>query len=200
MELTRLKELMAARVDETVITEASKKQEADFDGIRSIVEDALGDLSDKLGKSGSLATLFKSCGASKLDTHKDADGKTVLAQIVAKTTEFKKAMESLMTEAELLVNQAQMSEGIEMDDDAELLTEAKEYSDSSDFTDEFYGIVQQVAKIKQAMKNQRWIGWMKTTDDNFGTDTQTPARAAITAINSLDAQLGDIDDELDKAS
>ena len=92
-----------------------------------------------------------------------------------------------------------MSEGIEMDDE-ELLLEAKEYSDSSDFTDEFYGIVQQVAKMKQAMKNQRWMNWMKITDDNFGTDTQTPARSAITAINSLDAQLSDIDDELDKAS
>ena len=199
MELTRLKELMAARIDETVITEASKKQEADFDGIRNVVEDALADLNDKIGKGGNLATLFKESGASKLDTYKDADGKNVLAQILLKVAAFKKDISSLMTEAELLVNQAQMSEGIEMDDD-EVLLEAKEYSDSSDFTDEFYGIVQQVAKMKQAMKNQRWMNWMKITDDNFGTDTQTPARSAITAINSLDAQLSDIDDELDKAS
>lgn len=199
MELTRLKELMATHVDESVITEASKKQEADFDGIRNVVEDALADLNDKIGKGGNLATLFKECGASKLDTHKDADGKTVLAQILAKVAAFKKDISGLMTEAELLVNQAQMAEGVEMNDE-DMLTEAKEYSDSSDFTDEFYGIVQQVAKMKQAMKNPRWIGWMKTTDDNFGTDTQTPARSAITAVNSLDSQLGDIDDELDKAS
>ncbi len=198
MELTRLKELMATRVDESVITEASKKQEADFDGIRNVVEDALADLNDKIGKGGNLATLFKESGASKLDTVKDSDGKNVLNQILAKVTAFKKDISSLMTEAELLVNQAQMNEGVEMDDE-EVLLEAKEYDDSSDFTDEFYGLVQQVAKIKQAMKNPRWMGWMKLTDDNFGTDCQTPARSAITAVNSLDAQLGDIDDELDKA-
>lgn len=197
MELTRLQELMATR-QATVITEASKKQEADFDGIRNVVEDALADLNDKIGKGGNLATLFKESGASKLDTYKDSDGKNVLAQILAKVSAFKKEISSLMTEAEILINQAQMSEGVEMDDD-EMLTEAKEYSDSSDFTDEFYGIVQQVAKMKQAMKNPRWMGWMAVTDNNFGTDTQTPARSAITAINSLDAQLSEIDDELDKA-
>lgn len=197
MELIRLKEL-TARIDETVITEASKKQEADFTGIRNVVEDALADLNDKIGKGGNLAKLFKESGASKLDTYKDSEGKNVLAQILLKVAAFKKDIDSLMTEAEILVNQAQMSEGIEMNDD--VLLEAKEYSDSSDFTDEFYGIVGQVAKMKQAMKNQRWMNWMKTTDNNFGTDTQTPARSAITAVNSLDAQLSDIDDELDKAS
>ena len=99
MELTRLKELMAARIDETFVIEASKKQEADFDGIRNVVEDAVADLHDKIGKGGNLATLFKESGASKLDTYKDADGKNVLAQILIKVAAFKKDIESLMTEA-----------------------------------------------------------------------------------------------------
>ena len=199
MELTRLKELMAPRIDESVITEASKKQEADFDKIQDAVDLALKDLQLELGKGGDLAALFKESGASKLDTYKDADGKNVLTQIHLKVAAFKKDIGSLMSEAGVLVNQAQMSEGIEMDDE-DLLLEAKEYSDSSDFTDEFYGIVQQVAKMKQAIKNPRWMNWMKITDTNFGTDTQTSASSAITAINSLDAQLSDLDNELDKAS
>ena len=199
MELTRLKELMAPRIDESVITEASKKQEADFDKIQDAVDLALKDLQLELGKGGDLAALFKESGASKLDTYKDADGKNVLTQIHLKVAAFKKDIGSLMSEAGVLVNQAQMSEGIEMDDE-DLLLEAKEYSDSSAFSDELFDLKKQVAGIQGVMKNPRWMNWMKITDTNFGTDTQTPASSAITAINSLDAQLSDLDNELDKAS
>ena len=106
MNLARLQELTNL-VESTSKNTAANLNEgrstmSDFDGIRSIVEDALGDLSDKLGKSGSLAALMKSSGAAKLDTVKDADGKNIQAQIVAKTVEYRKAMEKLLMEAEML--------------------------------------------------------------------------------------------------
>ncbi len=76
-----------------------------IEGITSIVEDALGDLSDKLGKGGSLATLMKATGAEKLDVVKDKEGKVILQSIVAKTAEYVKDIKKLMLEAEILMAQ-----------------------------------------------------------------------------------------------
>lgn len=193
MELTRLKELTAVQSPAEVITEA-KKSESDFAGIARIVDDSLADLKDKIGKGGALATLFKTSGASKLDTVKDADGKNVLAQIIALTTEYKKAIEGLMMEAELLVNQGEpLAESL-------IQEGASNYSDSSEFTDEFYGMLEKIAQFKGKMKNPRWLKWMRDTDTNFGTETEQPALGAIDAINTLHAQFQDIDTELDKAN
>ena len=187
MELTRLKELTAAKT--VVETKVEQKNRADIDGIREIVEDALGDLKDKLGKGGSLSELMRTSGASKLDKIKGEDGKTVLQAITTLTAAYVSQIEKLMTEADLMVSQ--MSEG--------LIEEAKEYSDSSEFTDEFFGMSQQIAKMKQQMKNPRWLEWMKTTDTNFATDCETPARDAIESINNLDRDFKAIEDEFDKA-
>ena len=57
-----------------------------------------------------------------------------------------------------------------------MLAEASsDYSDSSDFTDEFYGMSQDIEKMKSKIKNPRWLKWMKVTDQNFGTDCEAPA-------------------------
>lgn len=193
MELTRLKELTAVQSPAEVIVEA-KKSESDFSGIARIVDDCLADLKDKLGKGGSLATLFKTSGASKLDTVKDENGKNVMAQIIALTSEYTKAVNSLMMEAELLVNQGSpVTEGL-------ILEGSADYSDSSEFTDEFYGMLEKIAQFKGKMKNPRWINWMRDTDSNFGTETEQPALGAIDAINTLHTQFQDIDSELDKAN
>jgi hypothetical protein len=179
------------------LTEA-KSATSDFDGIRGIVEDALGDLSDKLGKGGSLSTLLKSSGAAKLDTVKDADGKNIEKQIVALTTDYKKAITKLLMEAELLVSQVQEGQG---SGSGSVLLEAKsDYGTSGEFTDEFFGLFDHVNKLKAVIKAPRWMEYMKTTDTNFGTDTAEPAASAISALNSLDAALRDIDAEFDKAN
>lgn len=278
MELTRLKELMSVRpsaesLDESVTLVEASSADA-FDGIRDFVTDSLADLNDSLGKGGTLAKLFKSSGAAKLDKKRDTDGKTISAQIVAKTAEFKKDIEDLMLEAELIMSQLDESEeldeakfelspalvkkgyshkdvgyyivepdgstsgphktmkkaekehasavkmnavnsknkikfGVEghagfkklAEPVAESLMEAtaSSYDDSAEFTEEFFGMSSDIDKMKAKMKNPRWMAWMKTTDSNYGTDCQTPARAAISAINSLNAQFNDIDTELDAA-
>jgi hypothetical protein len=277
MQLTRLQELLATQ-DHAELLEEGKQHDKDFDGIRSIVDDCLADLKDKLGKGGNLATLFKASGASKMDTVKDADGKNVLKQIIDLTTEYTKAVAKLMTEAEILVSQ--VAEGMDVDGDLleeakkemtpkekktigwyivdpdgdnagyrdsvsgknkaekdcldanrglktgksrvvygympdgagsvkklpapvyeDVLTEANsDYEDSSEFTDEFYGMSQDIEKMKSKMKNPRWMKWMKVTDTNFGTECESPARAAITAVGTLSTQFTDIEDELDKAN
>jgi hypothetical protein len=277
MQLSRLQELLATQ-EHAELLEEGKQHDKDFDGIRSIVDDCLADLKDKLGKGGNLATLFKASGASKMDTVKDADGKNVLKQIIDLTTEYTKAVAKLMTEAEILVSQ--VAEG--MDVDGDLLEEAKKEmtpkekktigwyvvdpdgdnagwkdsvagknkaekacldanrglktgksrvvygympdgsgdvkklpapvyedllnaassddSDSGDFTDELYSIGKMVVDLKSKMKNPRWLKWMKVTDQNFGTECEAPARAAITAVGTLSANIDDLEAELDKAN
>ncbi len=186
MELTRLKEILELTPAQPIVAEAKSKP---IDGIVSIVEDALGDLSDKLGKGGSLATLMRDSGASKIDTVKDASGKNVLQQINALTVEYKKAIEKLMVEAELLISQL----------DESIILEADEFDDSAEFTEEFYGIMQDVTKMKKKMKAARWMAWMKSTDENHSTECQAKAKNAIAAVVFLEDTLKAVDDELEKA-
>lgn len=196
MQLTRLQELIT--VTEGKITQElteARSTMTDFDGIQSIVNDALGDLSDKLGKNGSLATLMKSSGAAKLDTVKDSDGKNILAQIVAKTTEYKKSMEKLLMEAEMLlsqVNEGQSSVG-------SILAEGSTYADSADFTDEFFTLHEKVNSLEKVMKNPRWMAWMKTTDQNFGTECEGHAKDAKDALTALKNSLNQVGEQLDQA-
>lgn len=180
MELTRLKSLLAINEAKAPVL---KKNTSDFDGIKAIVEDALGDLSDKLGKGGSLSTLMKSSGADKVD-------KTVLKNIVEKTAEYKKAIERLLMDADFIISQL----------DEELIVEAKEFEDSAEFTDEFYGIHADVIKMKGKMKAPRWMNWMESTDTNFGTECVEPAQNAIKAVDTLARLLDEIDAEFDKAN
>lgn len=79
-------------------------------------------------------------------------------------------------------------------------TEAKGYSDSGEFTDEFYDLFAQVTKMKKVMKNQKWVDYMKLTDFSMQTSTEDYAREAIKAIVALEAALQGIDRELDRAN
>lgn len=77
-------------------------------------------------------------------------------------------------------------------------SEAKQYSDSGEFTDEFYQLFEQVTKMKKIMKHPKWIEYMKATDRNYGTNTEGAAREAIGHIASLEDALHTIDREFDQ--
>lgn len=79
-------------------------------------------------------------------------------------------------------------------------TEAKGYSDSGEFTDEFYDLFAQVTKMKKIMKNAKWLDYMKMTDFNMSTSTESHGRQAIKAIVALESALQAIDKEFDKAN
>ena len=198
--LSRLQELVSLTEAADAKKPATRNVGKDFNGIRSVVEDSLADLKDKLGKGGNLATLFKDSGASKLDTVKDSSGKNIMTQIVALTTEYTKAVEKLMMEAEVLV--MQVSEGQDTEGEVlseGLLTEGRGYNDSAEFTDEFYGMSADIEKLKSKMKNPRWVGWFKETDSNFGTDSLPSAREAISSINGLASSFSSLEEQLDQA-
>jgi hypothetical protein len=79
-------------------------------------------------------------------------------------------------------------------------TEANGYSDSGEFTNEFYDLFAQVTKMKKVMKNQKWLDYMKMTDFSMSTSTESLARDAIKAIVALENSLQAIDKEFDKAN
>jgi len=77
-------------------------------------------------------------------------------------------------------------------------SEAKNYSDSGEFTDEFYDLFAQVTKMKKVMKNPKWMEYMKASDRNLGSMTEGAAKDAIKAITALEDSLKAIDREFDK--
>lgn len=83
---------------------------------------------------------------------------------------------------------------------AGFFSEAKQYSDSGEFTDEFYDLFAQVTKMKKVMKHPKWVEYMKASDRNLGTSVEGSARDAVRAITDLENALIDIDREFDRAN
>lgn len=81
---------------------------------------------------------------------------------------------------------------------AGFFSEAKQYSDSGEFTDEFYDMFTQVNKMKKVMKHPKWLEYMKASDRNQGTGVLNPAKNAIRAITDLENALIAIDRDFDK--
>lgn len=78
-------------------------------------------------------------------------------------------------------------------------TEARGYSDSGEFTDEFYDLFTQSTKMKKVMKNQKWMDYMKSTDfHSMNSDCQDAAKDAIRAVVALENALQRIDRVFDK--
>jgi hypothetical protein len=108
--LYRLRELAALfqpKCEVQPVLEASLKPSASFVGIKAIVDDALGDLHDKLSEGGALETLLDKAGLTDLDNNADPEGSTILQKLSSKTEEFKKEIEDLMVEIELLLVSAE---------------------------------------------------------------------------------------------
>jgi hypothetical protein len=79
-------------------------------------------------------------------------------------------------------------------------SEAKQYNDSGEFTDEFYDIFAQVNKMKKVMKHPKWMEFMKATDRNSDASLTGPAKDAISAVTDLENALIDIDREFDRVN
>lgn len=77
-------------------------------------------------------------------------------------------------------------------------SEAKNYSDSGEFTDEFYDLFAQVTKMKKVMKHPKWLEYMKASDRTLGTITEGLAKDAVKSISDLEDNLRDIDREFDR--
>jgi hypothetical protein len=104
------------------VTEAKTRDaSADFDGIKSVVTDNFADLEDCLGKGGKLLSLLKETGVDKLDTEKDAAGKTMMDRLAAAVMMMAKAKKDVMKamdEMELMVASAAPAKMESIEDEA----------------------------------------------------------------------------------
>jgi hypothetical protein len=82
----------------------------DFDGIKNIVDDCLADLTEKIGPKGQLSELCKAAGVEKVDNAKDDDGATILERIAVRTAQYKKEIDALMLEMDVILSSAQVNE------------------------------------------------------------------------------------------
>lgn len=219
MSFTTLQSLGLGQITPAKKLTEARDHMADLDGIKSVVDDALADLADKLiGKDGSALALMKSTGAAKMDTVKDKEGKNIQAQLKDKVTAFKKDVEKLMTEVEILLSQVDqpMSEG-------QLNEGNLAYADSADFTEELYTVHQKITDMKKIVMQPKWKAWMKATEHNFGTteeigdddhqpaehlDGNDPRSMSVTEVSDmfvetlkkLDGQFDALEDKLHSAA
>jgi len=83
---------------------------------------------------------------------------------------------------------------------AGFFSEAKQYNDAGEFSDEFYDLFAQVTKMKKIMKHPKWMEYMRTLDRTGGSMAVGSAQDAIKAVTDLEDHLKDIDREMDRLS
>lgn len=107
-DLFRLRELAVLLQPKREPVVEAKSAKGDFKGIQAVVTDALDDLNDKLGEGGQLESLMDNLNLTDLDKHKDRDGFTVLERLADQTKKYRKEIDSLMTEIELMFESSMM--------------------------------------------------------------------------------------------
>jgi hypothetical protein len=66
------------------------------------------------------------------------------------------------------------------------LTEAKDYDDSGDFTEELLKVGVQIGEIEKIVHSPRWENWMQVTDDNFSTSAASLNGDFVTQLGEVD--------------
>lgn len=77
-------------------------------------------------------------------------------------------------------------------------SEAKQYSDSGEFSEEFYELFAQVTRMKKVMKHPKWLDYLEAQDRVHDSGVELSGRDAIRAITDLEDALTDIDREFDR--
>ena len=198
MELTRLKELISTLPQEETYLDESENIDQ-IDVIRKLVDESIEALEAEIGEGGTLDQLMKKTGAAKLDVAKDKDGQTIRSRLFVRMKQFKKEVQQLIDEADLMISSG---EGKSVEEVKESLLEGKtEYENSADFTEDFFEkIVPKTNEVYAMVKAPKFMKWMEVTDERFGTDCATKAQNVIRATSALRVQLTDLEDELDQAS
>lgn len=80
------------------------------------------------------------------------------------------------------------------------INEAKDYSDSGEFTDELFSVSDHINKIKQTVRQPKWTNWMQVTDDNFGTSSVALNADVVTKLKELDTAFDALENELHSAA
>ncbi len=190
MNLARLQELSGliapVEVQESKNEGNYKPKTTDFHSILDFVNDSLADLNDSIGAGGTLSKLAKS---------------DKMAAISKAFAAFKKDIEVKLTDIEVDLMAAEadaVKEGTQVTNKA--LTEAKNYEDSGDFTDDLFDVGDHINKVKQSIRQPRWSNWMQVTDDNYGTSCAALNKDLVEKVMELDTAFTALEHELHSAS
>lgn len=82
---------------------------------------------------------------------------------------------------------------------AGVLSEAAEYSDSSEFTADYESVQDMIDKIGKIITTKKWENWMKVTEQNYGVKTIQSSGKLKADWTSLKFQFGFLDDQMNKA-
>ena len=74
------------------------------------------------------------------------------------------------------------------------------YTDSAEFTDEFYGALQQLDAIAALMDSGKMSEWMDVTDQNFDTNCAAIHERLGDALYAAQALFNQLSDELERAA
>jgi len=190
MNLSRLQELsglmIPVQVQEVKDDGAQAPKSTDFHSILDFVNDSLADLGDSLGAGGTLSKLTKS---------------DKMAAISKAFAAFKKDIEGKLTDIEVDLMAAE-ADAVKEDKApaGKSLTEAKDYDDSGDFTDDLFSVSDHINKVKQSIRQPRWSNWMQVTDDNFGTSCVALNKDVVEKVKELDTAFDALENELHSAS
>lgn len=74
-----------------------------------------------------------------------------------------------------------------------------EYEDSAEFTDEFFGVIQDLKKNLKIVNSKRWKKWMQLTDTNYGTGCVNVNDGLIADLKSVVESADELAEQMRKA-
>jgi len=84
---------------------------------------------------------------------------------------------------------------------AGVLNEAKDYSDSAEFTEDYMTVLDNIKEIGKIINTKKWDNWMKVTEANFDVktvkandDLKTHFKALNKAADTLELQMNKADE------
>ena len=82
---------------------------------------------------------------------------------------------------------------------AGILNEAKDYNDSSEFTEDYIDVMENLLKIYKIVKTEKWKNWVKVTEQNYDVKTIDTFNKFYDDFKRAFLKFEDFKKEIDKA-
>lgn len=82
---------------------------------------------------------------------------------------------------------------------AGVLNEASDYSDSTEFTEDYTNLLQNIDEMNKLVLSKKWNNWIKVTDKNYDTnliDINDKLKSCLKSLKQISITL---EHEMDKA-
>ena len=72
----------------------------------------------------------------------------------------------------------------------------RKYEDSAEFTDELMEVSGAVDRLYDIVTSERWVEWMRATDNHFNTSTRNLSNIVLVRLMDLRKAVTELDNEL----